>query len=686
MPFGLYIPGNGLYIFQNISILPIYFFFGLLKVMNKPLERNVIKRFIFAAGTFANKMPSHHKISKHFMTPLFTNLQPAASRIKSRLVKIGVIICAGLLSAMFLPALAEAQVEAPASADELALGQRIYLEGTLATGAALTGQRFGNNVAPGASSACVNCHRRSGMGSVEGDIQVPPITGTFLFADKDDKPLATMDPRVSKRFNQSHEAYTESTLAEAIIRGTNNRGREMNVLMPRYNLTGPEMKGLAAYLKQLSSQWSPGVTVDNIRFATVITPDVDPLRRKVFIDMMRTIFRQKNGSTMTATKQGTGRRHMVSAAELVLGTERKWTLDIWELQGAPETWGEQLATHYRNQPVFALVSGLTNSTWQPVHDFCDSRQIPFWFPSAELPVLSESPYSIYFSRGVVLEADILAQYLKNRKDSSEHLIQIFHNDNAGRAASQKLTQALAGSATRVENRMLPDGEAINEALNRVMANIKPGDAVMFWLRPDDMLALNNFKPVSNKNYFSAILAKAEHAPLPEDWKVNSHLVYPYELPEMRETNLAYFHAWLNIGKQPLVDEVMQSEAFFALNFMTDTVAEMLNNVYREYLLERAETMLGKREGSKVEQESRDRAVLGRAGDLMRKHGDRMVDEGNRIPLSNQPGMVNMGQGTSIYPRLSLGPGQRFASKGGYIVRFENAKSEKLIAESDLIVP
>jgi len=577
------------------------------------------------------------------------------------------------------------QSDAVAAADELEAGRRIYVEGLLPSGVALTGTRFGNTAVSGAKAACVNCHRNSGMGQVEGDIQVPPIAGNFLFASKDEKHLAMMDPRVSKSLNKAHDPYTQASLAEAILHGKNNQGREMNVAMPRYNLSEADMNALTVYLKQLSVQWSPGVTQNSIRFATVITPDVDPLRRKTIIDMMLTIIRQKNGSTEVATR-GRSRRHMTSAAEFVLGTERTWELDIWELQGAPETWDKQLAAYYRNQPIFALISGASTSTWQPVHDFCEREKIPSWFPSVDLPVKTPSQYSFYFSGGVMLEANVLARHLLNSPTLPKRLIQIFRDDTVGRAASQELEHALAGSTVSVENRTLAGDAASSDSLRSLLDKQNTGDAVVFWLRQDDVALLGKLKPARGvANYFSSRLANAEHVPLSAAWKNNSHLVYLYELPAKREVNLAYFRAWINMHKFPVVDEAMQSEVFFALNYMTDTSAEMLNNLYRDYLVERAETMMDKREGSKAEQETRDRLYLGNPGDLTRKHGEMTAKEDARLTIPGQA-KAAISHGTTIYPHLSLGPGQRFSSKGGYILRFADDHSEKLLDESGWIVP
>jgi hypothetical protein len=42
--------------------------------------------------------------------------------------------------------------------------------------------------------------------------------------------------------------------------------------------------------------------------------------------------------------------------------------------------------------------------------------------------------------------------------------------------------------------------------------------------------------------------------------------------------------------------------------------------------------------------------------------------------------------TGYYPRLSLAPGQRFASKGGFLVRFRDPGGTSLAPEGDWIVP
>jgi hypothetical protein len=44
------------------------------------------------------------------------------------------------------------------------------------------------------------------------------------------------------------------------------------------------------------------------------------------------------------------------------------------------------------------------------------------------------------------------------------------------------------------------------------------------------------------------------------------------------------------------------------------------------------------------------------------------------------------QVNGYYPRLGLAPGQRFASKGGYVVRFAGPEGARVVPEGDWLVP
>jgi len=584
---------------------------------------------------------------------------------------------------------AAAEVDGP-SPDELALGARIYNEGRLASGAPLTGRRAGQKPVVGAAAACANCHRPSGLGQVEGFDKVPPIAGNFLFAPRAVQGVLTMDPRVSKSFNRAHDPYTDDSLMRAIRDGVNSQGQPLGVLMPRYDLDEPALRALIAYLRQLSTQWSPGVAPTQISLATVVTPEVDAVRRQAFIAMMQAIVRTKNANTVVADDKR-NRHHMVTAAEMILGTERKWDLQVWELQGPPDTWAEQLAERYRAHPVFALVSGLSDASWQPVQDFCEHERVPCWFPSAPAGGADPGNYSLYFSAGVRLEAVLLARSIAAAKAPAgaaqlPRVIQVYRDGEPGATAARALRASLAGSGVELVDRPIAPAAPAGEGLHAALAIAHEDDVRVFWLRPDDLRALDALGAPRGDCYFSATLARGESAPIPDAWRAHAHLAYPYELPQLRPHNLDYFHAWMNLHRITVVDEPMQSEVFFAMSFLTDTLAEMLDNLYRDYLIERAEQMLGRRERGKAEQETRDHKALGREGDLVQRHGPANLDESVRLKPLAGADATSISVGTTLYPHLSLGVGQRLASKSGYIVRFAGPGASEIAAETPLVAP
>ncbi|MBS1214848.1 MAG: hypothetical protein H6R26_3465 [Proteobacteria bacterium] len=515
-------------------------------------------------------------------------------------------------------------------ASPVELGRRIYQEGILPSGAKLQGARFDNSKVEGEDAACAKCHRQSGMGSKEGRDLAPPVTGAFLFGQERESVVLT-DPSSPKSLIQSKKPYTDESLVRAVTKGIDRQGNTMNVLMPRYSLDKPAMKALTAYLRQLSVSFSPGVSDTSLRFATVIAPGVDPRQRDVMLAMMRGAFQQRNSSH--ALRGGRKRVQVQEAPRRMW----KWELAVWELKGEPETWGKQLAENYRREPVFAVISGLSNGTWAPVHEFCQNEKVPCLFPSVDLPVAKESFYSLYFSRGVALEADVLARHLlDSNHPQPQRLVQLRRDDEVARGAAGSLRQALSGAGIAIEERVLD--EARPSAANNPLEGLGDQDTVVFWLRPADLagLAKNTPKLPSPTAYFSGTLVGGDAGGIPAEWKYGARLAFPYEIGEQRHRNAQSFHNWLKSFRYPLVNEKFQSEVFFNLVFLSDITMHMRDNYYRDYLVERIEDM-----------------------------------------LATNPNLT-------VYPRLSLGPHQRFASKGAYIVRF--APDGKLVAESDWIVP
>src|SRR5207302_11088267 len=58
-------------------------------------------------------------------------------------------------------------------------GEALYRRGQLPSGEPVQALRQGGATIRGADAACVNCHRRSGLGSSEGRITIPPIAGPY---------------------------------------------------------------------------------------------------------------------------------------------------------------------------------------------------------------------------------------------------------------------------------------------------------------------------------------------------------------------------------------------------------------------------------------------------------------------------------------------------------------------------
>ncbi len=587
---------------------------------------------------------------------------------------------------VFLPLVLLAALPAAAqtAVDAVGVGRRIYLEGVLPDGQALRAVRFDGAGVTGTAAACVNCHRPSGLGMVEGAVLVPPISGRALFGSSEPVIVRT-DRRFDPGFSVPHPPYDQTTFAAAIREGRHQSGRPLHALMPRYPLSDFELQALRSYTKTLSSGYSPGVSADSIHIATVIAPGVSPQRRKAFLSTMTTLLNQININVKSSHRQ-----KAVSAIERRLGSRRQLTLDVWDLDGPPSSWGAQLALHQQANPVFAILSGLSQDEWQPVQDFCESSRVACWFPSLDLVPsgAAQSQFSLYFSAGIDLEAGVIASKLRPQRGT---LIQLVAPDPVARRGAVALRSALSAGSAAASNLVLIDvdasqGEAV---VNAALAGLGRQDSVVLWLRPADLKALAGVNATAASVLVSATLAGAEKLELPVSLSKQASLVQAQEVERLRDANLERFKQWLTAMQIPSVDQRMQSEVYFATRSLVATLHGMLNNLHTDYLIERAEASLSMFEAMQVQEEIRD---------MMMGPMNKRAPSPTPPSVQEQAAMAEVARaqsdhleelrkrgGTTVYPRLSLAQGQRFASKGAYLVSV-NPQGSGTIGEPEWVVP
>jgi hypothetical protein len=519
--------------------------------------------------------------------------------------------------------------------------EALYRNGILPSGAPLIGQRLAGASVKGADAACVNCHRRSGFGTAEGQIIVPPITGHYLF-----RPASSTNDDMDYRYmpgyvNLKRQPFTDQTLPEAIRHGTGRDGRPLNELMPRFDIDDETMTQLIGYLRGLSSTLSPGVTEDTLHFATITTPDSDRTSKDGMLAVMRQFFSDQNEYLHGGVKP------MQSDRNVFYRVKRRWQLHVWELSGPPETWERQLHEHLASEPVFAVISGIGGRTWAPVHRFCESEALPCLFPNVDVPVIAEHDfYNVYFSKGVLLEAELISARLAlpqstaqvhGKSSADRRVIQVFQRGDAGEEAAAHLAAQLAATGKPAPFDRPLDSDATPGAINQALTGIKEDDVLILWLRPGALASLPSSAPRATV-YASGLMGGLEHAPLPVAWRESTVVTYPVDLPVLRRVAMNFPLAWFNIRHVPILDERVEANTYLACQILADALSGMLDLFHRDYLVEQLENMLSRR-------------------------------------------LVN-----GYFPRLSLAPTQRFASKGGYFIKLSGSTSDVVSPQGSWVVP
>ncbi len=521
-----------------------------------------------------------------------------------------------------------APCSAEGDADSIELGHRIYTDGILPSGEPMTGLVNGDVEIAGDFVVCGRCHRRSGLGSIEGTSIVPVVVGSMLY---EDLALPTSRPPLPP---VQRPAYTRETLARSIRDGISPTGEEFSVLMPRYELSDDAMDDLLDYLESLSMEPDPGVTETDIHFATILDDSVSKSQRKALLDVLTVFIEQKNTETRYETKRKeSGPWHK----DWNFKPYRKWVLHVWDLSGPQSGWAEQLQAHYDEQPVFAVLNGMVAGDWQPIHDYCEQQSLPCLFPTTVLPVIDESDfYSVYFSKGISLEANVLVEHLREQDVEEPQVLQVYRSgDPLGETAATELVERFGDSVTSfVLPEQASDFQGALEAADGDKAT-----SIVAWLGEQDLEDVLSVDSSSVPVYLSSsFIDTPQQVPDALD-RTNTFVIFTSALPSERRRLLMRSTGWLRAKRiYSQEEQLIQANAYFALKIAGGSLTFIHTFFSREYFLESIEHMI-------------DNAIY-----------------------------------TANYSHMSLAPEQRFVSKGGLIAGFDSVAPDRFVAVSDWLIP
>ncbi len=527
---------------------------------------------------------------------------------------------------------AGAQTNSPYPASEE--GTSLYVSGRRSDGTPLNARLADGSIVNGSQLPCAGCHQKSGLGSSEGGVTAPPVTWSALTQPRQSQ---QRDPyRSRSRIGQARPPYDADLFARAIREGRDSAGRTLESSMPRYELSTQDTDELIKHLQALSQHGAPGVTDHEIHLATVLGPNVSAENAAAIERVLVAFAKGKNSES----RNESGRSRQGPYYQDTLNKSfRRWNLHVWRVTGPPSQWSEQLASHYARQPVFAIMSGRLESTAEPLDTFCRAERIPCVMPQTSIvPKETTGGYTLWLSSGAALEANLLIAHLRARPDrysgNSKIVVEFQSTDVAFRSAAARYAEVLdeagftnttlfaqpAGGA-RVDSSSKsaeqPEGGIETESASTALPS--SAAVVVALVEPqrfDDARRtasdLDADLFVSGTSYGSDLVGE-----IPESER--AWMIHPFKARDRVGPMIRRATAWLGRRDLPKPHTRAQLDTYLAALVTADALKHMRTNFSRDYFMERIE------------------------------HGlDNLVYH-------------------SVYPRLSLGPGQRVSSKSGSIL-------------------
>lgn len=532
-------------------------------------------------------------------------------------------------------------------AEIMRLGEQMYRNGILPSGKVMEAYIRGDVEVDSTAFSCSSCHLRAGLGSVEGGVVTPPTTGIKLYQPYRRPPsLDNIPDRAGRTFYAKtvveRPAYTRETLEKALRYGIDPAGQAFNDVMPRYPLSDRDMSILIAYLEALSAEPSPGASSAAFRFATIITDDVSQEDRQALLQPLQAFIDQKN--QQLALFNDFVKFGYTPTLDMKYSFQRA-SLDVWELRGPPATWNEQLVALNEKKPVFAVLGGISNRDWRPIHDFCEAERLPCLFPITDFPVISESNwYTYYFSKGYFQEGEAVARYLHRLETLSPDtpILQVVQDSPEGRALAAGFQKTRAELELQPITTLTLTVQQLRDqaGIAKLLSHHKPG-VLLLWTDAElipKLPSLVSQLPPSALVFVSSGYLASKTASLPESVRSKVFITFPYRLTPYVGPKTGGLDARVPI-KASARDFSDRRIASRTANILKQGVlsglSKLFDNLYRDNLL-----------------------------DIMSMQMDLVVKD---------------------YERLSFGPGQRYVSKGCYIIQLGPGADPALIPRSEWVI-
>jgi hypothetical protein len=229
---------------------------------------------------------------------------------------------------------------------------------------------------------------------------------------------------------------------------------------------------------------------------------------------------------------------------------------------------------------------------------------------------------------VTLEAEVLAADF-HQSGKAGPLLQVYGHDTASAVAAAAFRSAMRERGMAVQDIVVGEGAGGAIPWKALLENQHEARLVL-WAKLEDVEEIVPWADSIGTIVLSSTLSDGA-APIPEALRGKVMKIHPFVLPERRAQHLSRMNAWLRVKKIPVGEQRIQANSFFAATTAADGLMNIARTFSREYFIESIEDMM-------------DNALT-----------------------------------TSVYPRVSLGPGQRYVSKGAYLLGPSSADSPAALA-------